>query len=104
MATTRRRSSSRTRSSSKRGAQKRDTVKSRKATFYSKRTSAGRFKQMDEQGRALASDRRGKAETKTRSGYGDRGDRQRPKKAGRKKGAGTRRRSRGGYADTSVLA
>jgi len=74
MATTRRRSSSRKRPSSKRASQKHDTVKARKVTVYSKRTSSGRFSEMGEQGRALASDRRRKAETKTRSGY-DRGDR-----------------------------
>jgi hypothetical protein len=75
MATTRRRSSSRKRSSSRRGSQKRDTVKARKATSYAKRTSTGRFREMDEKGRALASDRRRKAKTKTKAGYGDRGDR-----------------------------
>src|SRR5262245_60438429 len=52
MATTRRRSSSRKRSSSKRGSQKRGTVEARNATFYAKRSSRGRFREMDEQGRA----------------------------------------------------
>ena len=59
----------------KRPAGKRDTVKTRRTTTYAKRTSRGRFKEMDEQGRALKSDRRTKSKTKTRSGYGDRGDR-----------------------------
>lgn len=63
------------RSSSKRGSQKRDTVKSRAATLYAKRTSRGRFKAMDEKGRSLAADRRRKANTRTKSGDGDRGDR-----------------------------
>jgi len=63
------------RSSTKRGSQKRDTVKSRTATLYAERTSRGRFKEMDEKGRSLAADRRRKAKTRTKSGYGDRGDR-----------------------------
>jgi hypothetical protein len=36
---------------------------------------AGRFKEMDERGRSLKSDRRQRSKTKRRSGYGDRGDR-----------------------------
>jgi hypothetical protein len=54
---------------------KRDTVKAKNATFYAKRTDRGRFKEMDEKGRSLSADRRQRAKTKTRSGYGDRGDR-----------------------------
>jgi hypothetical protein len=61
------------RSSSKRGSQKRDTAKAHNATLYAKRTFKGRFREMDEKGRALSSDRRRRAKTKTRSGYGDRG-------------------------------
>lgn len=71
----RRRSSTFRRASSKRGSQKRDLVKGRNATFYAKRTSKGRFKEMDERGRSQAADRRRKAKTKAKSGYGDRGDR-----------------------------
>jgi hypothetical protein len=59
----------------KRPAGKRDSVKSRTATLFAKRTRRGRFKEMDEHGRALKSDRRRKAKRKTKSGYGDRGDR-----------------------------
>jgi hypothetical protein len=58
-----------------RNSQRRDTVKSRTATFYAKRTSRGRFKEMDEKGRSLKADRRTRAKTKSKSGYGDRGDR-----------------------------
>ena len=54
---------------------KRDTVKGKNATFYAKRTSRGRFTEMDEQGRSLKADRRTRAKTRTKSGYGDRGDR-----------------------------
>jgi hypothetical protein len=35
----------------------------------------GRFKELDERGRSVAGDRRRKATTKAKSGYGDRGDR-----------------------------
>jgi hypothetical protein len=59
----------------KRSSGKRDTVKGKRATMYAKRTARGRFKEMDEKGRSLAADRRKKAKTKTKSGYGDRGDR-----------------------------
>ena len=58
-----------------RSSGKRDTVKGKRTTMYAKRTARGRFKEMDEKGRALAADRRKKAKTKTKSGYGDRGDR-----------------------------
>jgi hypothetical protein len=69
---TKRTTSTRTR---KRSAGKRDTVKAKNATFYTKRTARGRFKEMDEKGRSLKAGRRTKATTKTKSGYGDRGDR-----------------------------
>jgi hypothetical protein len=64
-----------TSSSSKRGSGRRGTVKAKNATFYAKRTARGQFKEMDEKGRSLKADRRVKAKTKTKSGYGDRGDR-----------------------------
>jgi hypothetical protein len=50
-------------------------VKAKKATFHAKRTARGQLKEMDEKGRSLNADRRVKAKTKTRPGYGDRGDR-----------------------------
>jgi hypothetical protein len=59
----------------KRSSGKRDTVSTKRATMYAKRTARGRFKEMDDKGRSLAADRRKKARTKTKSGYGDRGDR-----------------------------
>lgn len=59
----------------KRSSQKRDVVKGRRASSYAKRTSTGRFKEMDDTGRAAKVDRRQKAKRKTKSGYGDRGDR-----------------------------
>jgi hypothetical protein len=59
----------------KRSSGKRDTVQTKRTTMYAKRTARGRFKEMDEKGRSLAADRRKKAKTATKSGYGDRGDR-----------------------------
>jgi hypothetical protein len=59
----------------KKAAGKRDLVKAKTGTFYAKRTAAGKFTELDEQGRSLAVDRRKKAKTKTKPGFGDRGDR-----------------------------
>jgi len=59
----------------KRAAGKRDLVKGKNATMFSKRTTKGRFKEIDEAGKSLATDRRKKAKKKAKSGYGDRGDR-----------------------------
>jgi hypothetical protein len=70
MATKKRRTTSK-----KRGSQKRDLVKGRRATHFAKRTSRGRFTEMDERGRSLKSDRRRRSKTRSRAGYGDRGDR-----------------------------
>jgi hypothetical protein len=61
----------------KRGSGRRTTIKNRAGTLYAKRTSRGRFKEMDEKGRSLKADRRTKAKKATKSGYGDRGDRRR---------------------------
>jgi hypothetical protein len=61
----------------RRSSGRRTTIKNRTGTFYGKRTTRGRFKEMDEKGRALKSDRRTKAKKATKSGYGDRGDRRR---------------------------
>ena len=59
----------------RRSSQKRETIRTNSSTLYGKRTARGRFKEMDEKGRSLKADRRRKAKTKVRSGYGDRGDR-----------------------------
>jgi len=75
MATKRKTATSRRRSSPKRGSEKRELLKSRNATFFARRTSRGRFKEMDERGRSLKSDRRRKARMRTKAGYGDKGDR-----------------------------
>ena len=42
---------------------------------YVRRGSAGRFKESDDVGESIASDRRKKAKTKVKSAQGDRGDR-----------------------------
>ena len=72
-------STSRTSSSRKTGSRKssakRTAVKNRAGSFYAKRKSTGRFKEMDEKGRSLKTDRRRKARKTTKSGYGDQGDR-----------------------------
>jgi hypothetical protein len=54
---------------------KTELLKTRPASFFAKRTAKGRFKEMDERGRSLTADRRRKASTKSKRGYGDRGDR-----------------------------
>ena len=72
MATKRKRSTTRKR---KRSSGKRELLKTRNATFFGKRTAKGRFKEMDQRGRSLAADRRRQAKSKSKRGYGDRGDR-----------------------------
>jgi hypothetical protein len=62
--------------SAKRGAGRRTTIKNRARTFFAKRTARGRFQEMAEKGRSLKADRRTKAKKATKSGYGDRRDRQ----------------------------
>lgn len=58
----------------KRSSQKRDLVKGR-VKGYAKRTSSGRFKEIDTMSRSQKTDRKRKAKKKAKSGYGDRGDR-----------------------------
>jgi hypothetical protein len=62
---------------SKRPAAKRDLVKAKNASMFGKRSTKGRFTEMDEVGRSSAVDRRRKAKRKTKSGFGDSGDRKR---------------------------
>jgi hypothetical protein len=59
----------------KRAAGKRDLVKGKNATMFAKRTTKGRFKEIDESGRSLKTDRKKKAKKKAKSGFGDSGDR-----------------------------
>jgi hypothetical protein len=44
---------------------------------YVRRDDGGMFKESDDVGKSLAQDRRTNAKTMVKSGYGDRGDRQR---------------------------
>jgi len=46
-------------------------------SFYAKRTAGGQFKELDEVGRSQRADRRVKAKTMAKSGFGDQGDQQR---------------------------
>jgi hypothetical protein len=42
---------------------------------YVRRNKSGQFKESDDVSRSLSADRRNKAKTKVKPGYGDRGDR-----------------------------
>jgi hypothetical protein len=64
----------------KRASGKRDLVRTPTGSFYAKREANGRFKELDEVGRSLAADRRVRAKRETGPGYGDQGDRRRPKR------------------------
>jgi hypothetical protein len=57
-----------------RPAAKRDLVKRPRAGAYAKRTASGRFKEMDDVGRAQKADKARRAKKTVRSGYGDQGD------------------------------
>jgi hypothetical protein len=65
-----------------RPAGKRDLVRRPKASAYAKRTSRGRFKEIDDVGRSQKADKARKAEKTVPSGYGDQGD-EPPKRARR---------------------
>ena len=58
----------------KRSSQKRDLVKGR-VKGYAKRTEDGQFTEIDTVSRSQRTDRKRKAKKKSKSGYGDRGDR-----------------------------
>ena len=65
----------------KRTSKKRDLVKGKKASFFAKRGAKGQFKDMDERGPSLATDRRRTAKRATKSGHGDQGDRRKRRAA-----------------------
>ena len=56
-------------------AAKRELIDTRSDKRFVRRASAGTFKESDDVGKSLASDRRKKAKTKVKSGQGDKGDR-----------------------------
>ena len=60
--------------------------------MYAKRDS-GQFREMDEQGRSLATDRRQRAKKRVRSGFGDQGDQARSRTASRGTGSSGAKRS-----------
>jgi hypothetical protein len=96
MATTRSRSSTKSKSggsssskgrtsggSSGRGSGKRELINTGTDKRYVRRSGGGQFKESDDVGRSLAADRRTKAKTVSKSGQGDKGDRKRSSSKGR---------------------
>ena len=61
----------------KRASGKRELINTGTDKRYVRRDKQGQFKESDDVGRSLAADRRRKAKTTSKSGYGDRGDRKR---------------------------
>ena len=59
----------------RRASGKRELIKIGRDKRFVKRDVKGQFKETDDVGRSLAADRRSKAKTKVKTGYGDRGDR-----------------------------
>jgi hypothetical protein len=59
----------------KRSSGRREIIDTGRNKMYGKRDAEGQFREMDDVGRSLSSDRRTKAKTKSRKGFGDRGDR-----------------------------
>ena len=72
-----------------RSTSKRERISPKGNTRFAKRTKKGKFKEMDDAGRSLSQDRRKTAKKKTKSGYGDQGDR---KKTRASKKRGTKKR------------
>jgi hypothetical protein len=62
-------------STARRRAAKRELMSPRGDKRYVRRGAGGQFKESDDVGRSLASDRRKKSKTKAKRGQGDRGDR-----------------------------
>ena len=61
----------------KRSSSRRETIDTGRNKMFAKRDARGQFKEMDDVGRSLATDRRRKAKTAAKSGHGDQGDRKR---------------------------
>ena len=59
----------------KRSTTKRELVDTGRNKGFAKRTAKGRFKEIDDVGRSLTTDRRRTAKTAVKSGHGDQGDR-----------------------------
>jgi hypothetical protein len=69
------RTSNKPASGKKRASGKRELINTGTDKRYVRRDASGQFKESDDVGRSLAADRRKHAKTRTKSGYGDRGDR-----------------------------
>ena len=59
----------------KRSTSKRELIDTGRNKMYARRDERGQFKEMDDVGRSSAADRRKHAQTKSKPGHGDRGDR-----------------------------
>ena len=64
----------------RRKAHARELINTGRDKRFVRRGSGGQFKESDDVGRSLASDRRTKAKTESKSGQGDKGDRRRTSK------------------------
>ena len=64
----------------RRSSSKRELINTGRDKRDVRRDSQGQFKESDDVGRSLATDRRGRAKTEVKSGQGDRGDRRRTSK------------------------
>ena len=62
-------------STSKRGSGKRELINTGTDKRFVLRDGQGQFKESDDVGKSLSQDRKRKAQTKVKSGQGDRGDR-----------------------------
>jgi len=60
--------------SKSRASGKRELIDTGTDKRYVRRNASGQFKESDDVSRSLSADRRRKAKTKSKSGYGDRGD------------------------------
>ena len=65
------------RGSGKRASGKRELVNTGSDKRFVRRGASGQFKESDDVGKSLSSDRRRKAKTVSKAGQGDRGDRKR---------------------------
>jgi hypothetical protein len=63
------------RTASRKTAAKRELIATGTDKRFVRRGAAGKFKESDDVGKSLATDRRKKAKTKVKSGQGDKGDR-----------------------------
>ena len=62
---------------SRRGSGKRELINTDRDKRFVRRDAQGHFKESDDVGRSLKSDRRQRAKTESKPGQGDRGDRKR---------------------------